>query len=161
MKELSDVIEEELIEMISYENITIFCELGLLYELNKLLDALKQFVAQNGVQIVNNKHFLSESFETMAKILEFVASQNFPQNIIISTLTEIIAKHPDKEIELLQKSINFDLCTLDDMKALSEIHLFSDKKLFDKLDDKCRKYCKKVKDAFESHNQSPKYYVIT
>jgi hypothetical protein len=158
MKELSDVIEEELIEMISYENIAIFCELGLFYELNKLLDALKQFVAQNGVQIVNDKHFLSESFETMAKILEFVVSQNFPQNIIISALTEIIAKNPDQEIKLLRKSINFDLCTLDDMKALSEIHLFSDKELYDKLDEKCRKYCQKVKNAFESHN-SNQYYL--
>jgi hypothetical protein len=122
------------------------------------LDALKQFVAKNGIQIVKNKHYLSESFETMAKILEFVVSQNFPQNIIISTLTEIIAKNPDQEIKSLQKSINFDLCTLDDMKALSEIHLFSDKELYDKLDEKCRKYCQRVKDAVESHNSQNQYY---
>jgi hypothetical protein len=48
MKELSQVIEQELIKMISNENIAIFYELSLFYELSELLDALKLFAAQNG-----------------------------------------------------------------------------------------------------------------
>jgi hypothetical protein len=38
------------------------------------------------------------------------------------------------------------------MKALREIHLFSESELLDKLEEKYQKYCQKVKDAFYSHS---------
>jgi rRNA-processing protein FCF1 len=152
MKQLSDVIEGELIQMISIDNIAIFCEIGLLYELNQLLEALKRFVAQNGEQIVVDKHFISESFETMSTILEILSAANFPQYLIISAVKEIIEKNSDKDMKSLKNSINFDLCTISDMKALREIHLFSESELLDKLEEKYQKYCQKVKDAFYSHS---------
>lgn len=152
MKQLSDVIEGELIQMISIDNIAIFCEIGLLYELNQLLEALKRFVAQNGEQIVVDKHFISESFETMSTILGFLSIANFPQYLIISAVKEIIEKNSDKDMKSLKNSINFDLCTISDMKALREIHLFSESELLDKLEEKYQKYCQKVKDAFYSHS---------
>jgi hypothetical protein len=54
-------------------------------------------------------------------------------------LVEIIAKNPDKDMKPPQKSINFDLFTIDDMEDLRKIKLFSDPELYDKLAEKCQK----------------------
>jgi hypothetical protein len=151
---LTLVIEKILIKMISNENLTMICEVCILYDLNQLLNAMKQFVVKNAQQLFDDKYFITDSIETMATILGFIGSEKFPQNLIISALTEIIAANPGNDLKPFMKSINFDLCTIDDMEALRKLNIFSDTELYNKLENKYRKYCQKVKETFYSHTNN-------
>ncbi len=59
MKDLMNLIEWELIELISIENNLDIYEFAIVYELNNLLNKLKNFVNQNVDQVFNNE-LLSE-----------------------------------------------------------------------------------------------------
>ncbi len=126
IQELSHFIEEKLIEMIAVENVFIFFDLGLFYQLIQLLNSLKSFMNQNITEIIEQKLFLNYSFELIDKFSEFV---NISQNDLITVFTQISTNNSDKDLKQFRKLIKFGLCSIQDINRLRNIRIFDDKEL--------------------------------
>jgi hypothetical protein len=146
LQELSHFIEEKLIRMIAVENVFIFFDLGLFYELIQLLKSLKGFLNQNITEIIEQKLFLNYSFELIEKFLEFV---NLSQNDLITVLTQISANNPNKDLKQFRKLIKFELCSIRDINRLRNIRIFDDKELNELIEKKFEDLIKNIEELTE------------
>jgi hypothetical protein len=134
-KRLMILIEEELIKLISIENLVFFYEFSKFYELNDLMKSLKSFCRENALNIIESEVFLSQSFGIVATIVSFM---NVSQTVVISLLQKIQERNSDSDLKPFIDLIVFDLCSIDDLVALQKLNLFSDQQMFEAVVEKYR-----------------------
>jgi hypothetical protein len=156
-QELSLIIEEELIRMISIENISFIYEFCLIYETNQLLKGLKKFFNQNKTQLIKEKLFLNYSFELIENFVEFA---NLSHNELMSVLVEIRRKYSNKDLAQFRKFIKTKLCSIQDLKQFKTIGLFGEKELIAILENKCEELTENNEDLKKKYKESNKTFIV-
>jgi hypothetical protein len=135
IKTLTDLLEEELVPMISMENIFCYYEFAMSYKLNKLLNAIKEFVIKNEKIMIETfeNALIREPIETLERI---VGVLKLTQKHLITALANIISKNPDKDWQRLKPLIKLDFCSVKDLNALRKFKFFNENQLNDAIEDR-------------------------
>lgn len=135
IKHLSDIIEEELIKMLNFDNFALIIGFAMYYNLNKLLDSFKDFVNKNEKQMIAiiEKALIREPIQAMEKLIDLL---KLSQKQLISALINISDKVLDKDLVKFRVLVKFDLCSVHDLNALRSIRLFDEKELNKVIEDK-------------------------
>jgi hypothetical protein len=88
---LSNIVEELIIEIVSFENALILIDFALVYDLNNLIKFLELFMKDNEKQLVEKEVIEKQLniFYTSDKMERFIELANLSQSLLIWALTHI------------------------------------------------------------------------